>query len=250
MIDLTSKKIYLGAQSIERAYLGERLIHGQSLIVQPVDYTGSVIAINVQNEKMNEYVDAPPNSHRILITDDVLASATGLTPTISNNCIVLNKQAIIVKTGFGAVVRDFYAEITFKTSTLLAKQYACFFSNARNGNYFKVESVVPKTNYRYTFSSETAQAQPIPETEYVTFSLASDSAGSRFYVNGNLTNYSVKTTYISEYVFFGAGLSYQGRVGTTFDRIDIVDIKWGNTSPSEAQIVSNYQNIQQRLQTI
>ena len=251
MIDLRGKKMYVGNQEIANAYLGKEMFFGQSLIVQPVDYTGSIIAINVQNEKMNVYVNTTPNSPRVLNTGATFASAGGLTPTISNNCIVLKNQVIVVKTGLGAVTHDLYAEITFKASTLRSKTYACFLANTYNSNYFKIESVLPEPTiprFQTSINSKIFPARPIPETEYVTFSLSFNSSGSRVYVNGNLTDFVVNNTFTSEYVFFGAATN-SAKVGTAFDRIDIVDIKWGNKSPSGAQIAANYQNIQQRLQT-
>lgn len=248
MFDLRNKNIYVGSQKIASAYLGERLIHGQPSMVQPVDHTGSIIAVNVQNGEMNEYVNTTPNNAKVLNRDSNF-TASGVTPTISDNCVVLKDQAIVVNTGLRAARHDFYVELTFKTSTLLAKRYAYYLANSFNTSYFSVESMNPLPSYRPTIGSGSGTTQPIPETEYVTFSMTSDSNEGKFYVNGSLSETLTGRATASEYLLIGSGISY-GRIGTAFDRIDIVDFKWGITVPSEAQIVANYQNIQERLNNI
>lgn len=251
LFDLRGKKMYVGNQEIAKAYLGGNVFYSLRQSIEPYAYkqTGMLYAYDFTQGSTGPYSTSNDVvAFKPVIFTDGPPIYTGTSMNLSEG--LLRHQVTIAK------ATSFYVSITF--DTVSAKTGSLFYMVTPYDSHIRIEKQVSGKNitfmarYQYSGGSGISIVSPIITTPQTTLDLYIDSGRfAKFWVNGkSVGTFSshpelLSNTYASIY---GAVNIYDYKMCLNPDYKLYLN---PSSSPfTDALVLEQYQNIQQRLQTI
>ena len=251
LIDLQGKALYSGDKEVEKAYLGGNVFYSLRQSIKPYAYkqTGMLYAYDFTQGSTEPYSTSNDVvAFKPVIFTDVTPIYIGTSMKLSAG--LLRHQVTI------ANATSFYVSVTF--DTVSAKTGTLFYMSTDYEQHVRIEKQVSGKNitfmarYQQVGGSGENKVSPIITTPQTTLDLYIDSGRfAKFWVNGK----SVGT-------FSQASPRLSNTYASIYGAVDIYDYKMclnpdyklylnPYSSPfTDALVLEQYQNIQQRLQTI
>ena len=246
LFDLRGKKMYVGNQEVKKAYLGGNVFYSlRQKSIEPYAYkpTGMLYAYDFTKGLTEPYSTS----------NDVVSFKprvfTSVTPVYTGTSMNLSAGSLRhdVTVSSSANTKSFYCSVTF--DTVSARTDNIVYINT-SGGHFRIKKQVSGSNITFVARSQNGIgghdiASPIITTPQTTLDFYINSGGvARFWVNGQpVSNMG--------YVTSMNGASSDPFI---YVAINIYDYKMylnpGDTTFTDDIILEQYQNIQQRLQTI
>ena len=244
LFDLRGKKMYVGNQEVEKAYLGGNVFYSLGQSIEPYAYkpTGMLYAYDFTQGLTEPYSTSNDVvSFKPVIFYSGTPVYTGTSMNLSTGIIMHDADLYIANT------TSFYGSVTFDT---VSARTGIQFYMATGGGYFWMEKLVSGNNITFRARVQDRvggedKVSPIITTPQTTldFYIVSEG-GVKFWVNGQPV-----ATFSKRPKLDGANSDPY-----IYGPINIYDYKVylnpSSTIFTDAIILQQYQNIQQRLQTI
>ena len=246
LFDLRGKKMYVGNQEVKKAYLGGNVFYSLGQSIEPYAYkpTGMLYAYDFTQGLTEPY----STSNDVVAFKPVIF--TSVTPIYTGTSMNLSAGIVThdVNMPSSASTKSFYCSVTF--DTVSARTGILFYMNMASG-HVRIEKQVSGSNITFMARVEGANSagedkvSPIITTPQTTLDFYIPSGGiARFWVNGQPVSNMGYVTRMN-------GASSDPFI---YGAINIYDYKMylnpGDTTFTDDIILEQYQNIQQRLQTI
>lgn len=248
LIDLQGKALYSGDKEVQKAYLGGNVFYSlRQKSIEPYAYkpTGMLYAYDFTQGSTEPY---STSNDAISFKPVIFASGTPVyTGTSMNLSPGIIKHDVTVPSS--ANTTSFYVSVTF--DTVSARTGVLFYMNMASSGHVRIEKLVSGNNITFMArvqggsSSGEDKVSPIITTPQTTldFYIVSGSS-TKLWVNGQPVGTISRTTTLN-------GPSSDPCI---YGDINIYDYKVylnpSSTPFTDAIILQQYQNIQQRLQTI
>ena len=246
LIDLQGKALYSGDKEVKKAYLGGNVFYSlRQKSIEPYAYkpTGMLYAYDFTQGSTEPYSTSNDAiSFKPVIFNSGTPVYTGTSMNLSTGIIMHDASLYIAKT------TSFYGSVTF--DTVSARTGILFFMSMASG-HVRIEKQVSGSNITFmarvqgSGSAGEDKVSPIITTPQTTldFYIVSGSS-TKLWVNGQPVGTISRTTALN-------GASSDPYI---YGAINIYDYKMylnpSSTIFTDAIILQQYQNIQQRLQTI
>ena len=245
LFDLRGKKMYVGNQEVKKAYLGGNVFYSLRQSIEPYAYkpTGMLYAYDFTKGLTEPYSTSNDVvAFKPVIFTDGPPIYTGTSMNLSAGIIKHD-----VNMPSSASTKSFYCSVTFDTVSARTDMIVYI---KTTGGYFRIKKQVSGSNITFVARSQNGTgghdtASPIITTPQTTLDFYIPSGGiARFWVNGQpVSNMGYVTSMngaSSDPFIYGA--------------INIYDYKMclnpGDNTFTDAIVLEQYQNIQQRLQNI
>ena len=249
LFDLRGKKMYVGNQEVKKAYFGGNVFYSLGQSIEPYAYkpTGMLYAYDFTQGSTEPY----STSNDVVAFKPVIFTdgPPVYTGTSMNLSVGLLRHQVTI-----ANATSFYVSVTF--DTVSAKTGILFYMNTDSETTVRIEKQVSGNNITFMAryqqgSSGENKVSPIITTPQTTLDLYIDSGRfAKFWVNGkSVGTFSGSPTLSNTYAsIYGAVNIYDYKMCLNPDYKLYLN---PSSSPfTDALVLEQYQNIQQRLQTI
>lgn len=252
LIDLQGKALYSGDKEVQKAYLGDNVFYQLLSEVSPINHTQSDFALTVQNGEFVNYSTDMSKTYKFVKEGQSIERSSTSVGGLDENSFKLNNQGLVVDFPKGFPNNNYY-EVTFEHTDAF-KRYNTIFSTNQYG--IDVEYAYVDTlridNYYGTGIFSSHIDVPRLQNGIHTIQISHSDGYIYIYLDGEIISEGsgsmYKTSVPLTMIVGGSGsTTLRETINPTWT---VYDVKFGTNAVTQQQIVANYQNIQDRLQTI